>query len=204
MWDDETFRCLSHVSVTQSGEVCESTNGCDVGLQCIDPESIGCSAADPGCCSSFCDSSDPDSGICGPGSVCTPWFAGTPPPGLEDVGVCRIDPEGSSDSEGETPPQCDAIAQDCAAGEACVLDDDFVCLPEGNASLGDACTTVNDCQMALVCAAWDVVTGCAEASGACCAQLCSPWGPICDEELTCSELPGGPFAGNEDVGYCTL
>lgn len=207
VWDDGVFRCFLHESTTPSGQVCASTNGCDVGLQCVDPESIGCSAEDPGCCSWFCDTSDPAAEICGPGRVCSEWFeAGLAPPGLEDVGVCRIDVAGSSDSGDETgaPAQCDAIAQDCADGETCVPDDDFLCLPAGNAAQFDPCVAVDDCQVALVCAPWDVVPGCAEASGACCTALCAVSSAPCNGGLTCTELPGGPFAGNEDAGYCTL
>jgi hypothetical protein len=101
VWNGDEFRCFERVSTAPSGSACESPNGCAVGLQCIDAESLGCSAEALGCCSSVCDASDPGSELCGQGTICTAWFdAGLAPAGLEDVGVCRIDESGASESSG--------------------------------------------------------------------------------------------------------
>lgn len=73
------------------GDPCEYINVCDPGLLCSSADNVpGCSS--PGCCTEYCDTSQPADGQCSgaPAQVCIPWFTVNPPPGLEDVGLCGI------------------------------------------------------------------------------------------------------------------
>jgi hypothetical protein len=93
---DQDFVCAPDASGKMGayGDPCEYLNVCDAGLACVPPEFVpNCAAA--GCCSPFCDVSDPMSGAACPGAGggqdCIPWFEmGQAPPGYEDVGVCGI------------------------------------------------------------------------------------------------------------------
>jgi hypothetical protein len=198
VWGDDTFRCFDLGADAEIGELCDATNDCVVGSQCIVPEDIGCDEGDPGCCASFCDLTDGDAG-CAPDTVCVPWFDGDPPPGLEDVGTCRLE-KGSED-----PAECDGIAQDCEPGQTCVPVDNFECLPTGNRDLGDSCVEISDCSPGLVCVPWDSLPDCDEADVSCCTSLCmlDSGGP-CQAGTTCNELPGAPLPDNENAGYCTI
>jgi hypothetical protein len=77
------------------GDPCEYLNVCDPGLWCAVPEAVpGCQGA-AGCCSEFCDISDPagDDQCMGAamGQQCTPYYEeGAAPPGYENVGVCTL------------------------------------------------------------------------------------------------------------------
>jgi hypothetical protein len=75
------------------GDPCEYINVCDPGGWCANAESVpGCAGA-IGCCSGYCDITDPmASDTCLPdGTECVSWYEeGTAPPGYEDVGVCVI------------------------------------------------------------------------------------------------------------------
>lgn len=79
----------------QYGDPCLAFNKCDPGLFCAPAETVpGCAEA-AGCCSEFCDLSDPDpdSACSGQaqGQACLPWFGNSPPPpGLESLGACGI------------------------------------------------------------------------------------------------------------------
>lgn len=216
-WDFDAFRCLPWDSHAGFGEVCETTNACDAGLQCVDPESVGCAPEEAGCCTPFCDLDDHVSVGCPGDTVCTAWYeAGDAPAGLENLGVCRIGEGGGSESESEgggsssesggpgIPSECDGLAQDCAAGESCVLDDTFACMPEGNQDEGEACVAANDCDVGLICASGDLVLGCADESGRCCTRICHLVVPDCPAGTMCNAVPGGPYIGNESTGYCTL
>lgn len=74
------------------GDPCAYINVCDYGLYCAPPESVpGCDNGD-GCCSSYCNITEPNTcpGMDG-GQECVPWFEeGTAPPGQEDIGGCAI------------------------------------------------------------------------------------------------------------------
>lgn len=77
------------------GDPCEFLNACDPGLFCAAAEAVpGCAVAG-GCCSEFCDLTDPDPAaacsLSSGGAECVPWFeAGTAPPDLDHVGACAI------------------------------------------------------------------------------------------------------------------
>jgi hypothetical protein len=77
------------------GEPCEFLNVCDPGLFCANADAVPNCAGANGCCSSFCDVSDPMASANCPGAAggqeCTPWFQmGQAPPGFENVGACAI------------------------------------------------------------------------------------------------------------------
>lgn len=73
------------------GDGCEYLNVCDPGLWCADASAVpGCNAA--GCCSEFCDASDPAAVCMGVGQTCVSfWEEGEAPPGEEDYGLCLIE-----------------------------------------------------------------------------------------------------------------
>lgn len=86
----EGFTCIIDASGESGahGDPCEYINACDPGLFCANPEAVpGC--AGTGCCSEFCDLSDP---MCpDTEQECIAWFEdGATPPGLEDVGACAL------------------------------------------------------------------------------------------------------------------
>jgi hypothetical protein len=74
------------------GDGCLYINVCDPGLWCAPPDAVS-SCFDVGCCSEFCDLSDPLA-MCpdsGDGQACVPFYAeGLAPPGFENVGVCMF------------------------------------------------------------------------------------------------------------------
>ena len=77
----------------QYGDPCAFINVCDYGLLCATQASVpGCQSAD-GCCTPYCDLSQPNN--C-PGKdmmqECLPWYGeGQPtPPGQENIGLCAI------------------------------------------------------------------------------------------------------------------
>jgi hypothetical protein len=75
------------------GDPCEYINVCDPGGWCANAESVPDCAGAIGCCSGYCDITDPDANAtCLPvGTECVSWYEeGTAPPGYEDVGVCVI------------------------------------------------------------------------------------------------------------------
>ena len=79
--------CIPDASGTGGldGEPCEFDNVCDPGLVCIGG-SEGCTA--PWCCTPWCDLGEANT-CPGTGEECVPHF-GSPPPGLEHVGICVI------------------------------------------------------------------------------------------------------------------
>lgn len=82
------------------GDPCESDDGCDPGLACLDPNALppGLPCEDAsGCCTVLCDFSDPGASLTCPsaaeGQLCLPWYPeGEAPPGYEDVGACSLWP----------------------------------------------------------------------------------------------------------------
>ncbi len=74
------------------GDPCAFINVCSYGLFCAAPETVpNCQGGD-GCCSPYCDLSEPNTcpGM-DEGQVCVPWYAeGAAPPGQEDIGACAI------------------------------------------------------------------------------------------------------------------
>jgi hypothetical protein len=73
------------------GDACEYLNVCDAGLFCADAGVVPGCAGSSGCCSEYCDISDPNPVCMGAGQECTPYYEeNQAPPGYENVGVCVI------------------------------------------------------------------------------------------------------------------
>ncbi len=86
----EGFTCIIDASgeAGAQGDACEFINACDPGLFCANAELVP-DCVSGGCCSEFCDLSDPQ--CSDPEQSCTAWFEeGATPPGLEDVGACAL------------------------------------------------------------------------------------------------------------------
>ena len=81
------------------GEPCPFINTCQIGFMCAAPEAVpGCTGTD-GCCTPFCDLTDPTADVAcseafaNPDVACVPYFLDQPPaPGHENVGVCSLLP----------------------------------------------------------------------------------------------------------------
>ena len=90
------FMCAPDASgeLGAHGDPCEFINVCDPGLACVEPMRLpgGCGEQSFGCCSTFCDTSQPNT--CpgaAMGEICEPWFApGEAPDGLQNVGICSL------------------------------------------------------------------------------------------------------------------
>jgi hypothetical protein len=88
------FECLPDASGDAGayGDPCEYINACDPGLACLDASATPGCEGEIGCCSPFCDLTQPNT--CpgaAEGQTCQPWYEpGTAPRGLEDVGVCAL------------------------------------------------------------------------------------------------------------------
>lgn len=68
------------------GSDCLVPNSCQSGLVCLEANSAVECSGDAGCCTPVCDLTNP---VCpGVGQECQPWY-GVPPPGFEDVGICK-------------------------------------------------------------------------------------------------------------------
>jgi hypothetical protein len=94
---DDGFACAPDASGEMGlfGEPCEFINVCDPGLFCANADAVPDCAGSSGCCSSFCDLTDPMAGMNCPGAAggqdCVAWYEeGQAPPGFEDVGACAI------------------------------------------------------------------------------------------------------------------
>lgn len=94
---DEAFVCALDVSGGGEGGYgsdCDAFNACNPGLFCASPPQVpDCSGAAAGCCTEFCDMSDPNVECAGSasGQECIRWFdEGQAPPGYEDVGYCGL------------------------------------------------------------------------------------------------------------------
>jgi hypothetical protein len=93
----DAFSCIPDAGGEQGlfGEGCEFVNVCDPGLFCAVPDGVPDCQGSLGCCSSFCDLSDPDASAACPGAAggqeCVTWYEeGQAPPGYENVGACLI------------------------------------------------------------------------------------------------------------------
>lgn len=91
----DKFVCIADASgeAGAAGDPCEYLNSCDPGLLCLNASVIpDCQAS--GCCSEFCDLSDPNKddtcSLKDKGVTCEPYYDEMmePPPGLEDLGAC--------------------------------------------------------------------------------------------------------------------
>jgi hypothetical protein len=93
----EGFVCVLDASggMGTYGAECQYINACNQGLFCAAAEAVPGCVGSAGCCSEFCDLSDPAgddqcSGV-GQGQQCIPYFEeGAVPPGYENVGACAI------------------------------------------------------------------------------------------------------------------
>jgi hypothetical protein len=94
-WDgDVNFICDFDASgeMGKYGDPCAFINVCDYGLFCAGQQAVpGCQAAE-GCCSPYCNLSEPNT--C-PGAAmmqeCLPWYGeDKPPPGQENIGACAV------------------------------------------------------------------------------------------------------------------
>jgi hypothetical protein len=73
------------------GDACEYLNVCDAGLFCADAVVVPDCGSSSGCCSEYCDISDPMPVCMGVGQECTSYYEDNQaPPGYENVGVCVI------------------------------------------------------------------------------------------------------------------
>lgn len=87
----EWFHCVLDGSGAGGlyGDPCEFNNACDPGLYCLPPEYIDACQAE-GCCTPWCDTSEPPS-CPGDTQECISWYEeGTEPPGYENVGICGV------------------------------------------------------------------------------------------------------------------
>lgn len=95
--DNHTFECVADAGGEQGafGDSCEYLNVCDPGLFCAAPDTVPDCEGSSGCCTPFCDLSDPSATENCPGAdggqECVAWFEeGQAPPGEENVGACFI------------------------------------------------------------------------------------------------------------------
>lgn len=82
------FLCAPDASGANGNYVdaCTSINGCDPGFACIAATALPGCASMVGCCTPYCDTEAANS--CPGGLPCSPWYMGTPPAGLENLGAC--------------------------------------------------------------------------------------------------------------------
>ena len=90
----DTFICDFDASGEegQYGDPCAYINVCDYGLFCANQMAVpGCESAD-GCCSSYCNLTEPNTCMGAPEQECVPWYpeGETPPPGQENIGACAV------------------------------------------------------------------------------------------------------------------
>ena len=89
----ERFVCTTNATPEgegNDGDPCEFVNVCNPGLVCVGAEFVPGCDDEPGCCTAFCDLTDPDCS----GTSCLPWFEdGQAPAELEHVGICGVEPE---------------------------------------------------------------------------------------------------------------
>lgn len=75
----------------QYGDACAYINVCDYGLFCADQASVPDCASGDGCCSPYCNLSEPNTCPGAPMQECVPWYTeGSAPPGQENIGACAI------------------------------------------------------------------------------------------------------------------
>jgi hypothetical protein len=85
--NDPVFVCTPPAQGTPGGEyaTCLLANQCQIGLACVPQQTVmGCESALVGCCTRYCDLTEPDP--CTDGNECISVESSEP--GLENVGVC--------------------------------------------------------------------------------------------------------------------
>jgi len=90
------FLCMPTIGSAALGEYCWLLSNCDPGLICVTPEFFpGCDGL-VGCCTTMCDTSEPDPCTAiDPALECVSWYVGgqqPPSPNLANVGACVIPP----------------------------------------------------------------------------------------------------------------
>lgn len=148
--------------------------------------------------------------------LCAAFCIGTPDDlhCADPCQYCRI----SGDADLPCLPSCDPLIDSCPDGQACYLvDDDFVCAPEGSAGgepigVGESCEFLNDCVSGTSCIDDAAVPGCPAGAFACCSPYCNPAAAFdpCPEILPGTEctpiFPRGdeplPGCGYDPPGIC--
>ena len=75
----------------QYGDACAFINVCDYGLFCAAQETVPDCVSGDGCCSPYCDLTQPNTCPGAPLQECVPWYnEGMAPPGQENIGACQI------------------------------------------------------------------------------------------------------------------
>jgi hypothetical protein len=94
---NDAFSCVPDAGGENGlyAEPCEFLNVCDPGLFCAVADGVPDCQGSTGCCSPFCDLSDPDASTSCPGAAggqeCVAWYEeNQAPPGYENVGACLI------------------------------------------------------------------------------------------------------------------
>jgi hypothetical protein len=99
---NDHFACLSDTSGPGGGygDPCFFTNECDPSSFCADPPEFFECPHPMGCCTAFCDTTDPEASANCPGApehMCVRLFDdGEGPPGLNHIGACITGPEVSA------------------------------------------------------------------------------------------------------------
>ena len=94
---NDAFSCVPDAGGENGlyAEPCEFLNVCDPGLFCAVADGVPDCQGSNGCCSPFCDLSDPEASASCPGAAggqeCVAWYEeNQAPPGYENVGACLI------------------------------------------------------------------------------------------------------------------
>ncbi len=85
------FECFGISEAGAQGDACAFIDVCDAGLFCANAAFVEGCMDDVGCCTAFCDLSNPADPCqdISPTMFCVPWYAeGEAPAGLESVGAC--------------------------------------------------------------------------------------------------------------------
>lgn len=90
---NDVFSCVPDAGgdTGAPGDACEYINVCDPGNFCANADAVPDCPGNVGCCSPFCDLTDPVPS-CLPGQECVPWYGENPVPtgANEDVGACVV------------------------------------------------------------------------------------------------------------------
>jgi len=149
--------------------------------------------------------------------------------GDRDEDFCTMNPRDPSCIHTDPPlPGCDAIAQDCAAGEMCIAADQesgygwgegrpAYCVSAGTATLGSPCDAPSDCAVSTQCV-FRTMYDPGEATiwysqeidylpmyASSCMSLCTHGGTDCPTDEVCHPIQLWGFSGrrvNEVVGVC--
>lgn len=89
------FLCIIDASggAKQYGSECEYVNDCGAGLLCAPPDWVPGCASGSGCCTPYCDVTQPACPDAELGVECRAWYSeGQAPAGLEALGMCMLPP----------------------------------------------------------------------------------------------------------------